>query len=812
MASKTFVRSFNGGIISPEMLGRIDDIKNNTGLQTCRNFIPLPQGPVVNRPGFQFVRGVRYNSKFTRVMPFRFSATQTTVIEAGEAYFRFHTFGGTLLTPTTGLTAWNSATAYVPGDLATKGGKTWYCVANSTNNDPEVTANQYGSAPVITATWVETVPAQATPPAGYTNVGTELPVSATIGALVYISQTTYDWTEIYDPELGRFGVEPIETTVYIGYTGTANTSPSGFWYEMPVPYQIPSPYAEADLPDLRYVQSADVMTICHPNYAPRELRRLSATKWVLSTITFGSTLSAPTISSVTPTLGSSPSLAQTYSYVATRVSDDQLDESVASAAVTASNQLFDTGAVNTINFATSARRNVYRESGGLYGFIGQTTGTSLVDDNIAPDVSRTPPINQNPFASAGNYPSAVCYYEQRRVFAGTNNLPQTFWMTKTGTESNFNYSIPVRDDDAINIKMASREANTIRHAVVVGDLLMMTDHAEWRISSAGDVLTPTTVTVRPQSYIGASNVQPVTVNNTAIYAANRGGHVRAVGFDFDVQSYVSVDLSLRAAHMFDFKTIKDMDYAKGPIPIVWAVSSDGRLLGLTYVPEQQVYAWHSHDTDGLIESIAVVGEGNDDILYAVIKRKINNVDVRYVERLASRYFAELKDFFGVDCGLTYSGAAATTISGLSHLEGKEVYILADGAVMAPKTVTGGQITLEKAASLVHVGLPIVSDLQTLPMAMEGVDGFGQGRVKNVNQVFLRVYRSSGIFVGPSVDDLTEAKIRTTETYGTPPNLKTEEIDIMVTPTWQRDGQIVIRQTDPVPLTIVSATIEVQMGS
>jgi hypothetical protein len=207
-----------------------------------------------------------------------------------------------------------------------------------------------------------------------------------------------------------------------------------------------------------------------------------------------------------------------------------------------------------------------------------------------------------------------------------------------------------------------------------------------------------------------------------------------------------------------------------------------------------------------------VGEGNDDILYAVIKRKINNVDVRYVERLASRYFAELKDFFGVDCGLTYSGAAATTISGLSHLEGKEVYILADGAVMAPKTVTGGQITLEKAASLVHVGLPIVSDLQTLPMAMEGVDGFGQGRVKNVNQVFLRVYRSSGIFVGPSVDDLTEAKIRTTETYGTPPNLKTEEIDILVTPTWQRDGQIVIRQTDPVPLTIVSATIEVQMGS
>jgi hypothetical protein len=811
MASKVYVRSFNGGVITPEMLGRIDDIKANTGLAVCRNFIPLPQGPVVNRPGFQFVRGVRYNSKFTRVLPFRFSATQTTVIEAGEAYFRFHTFGGTLLTPTTGLTAWSNVTSYVPGDLATKGGKTWYCVVNSTNNDPEVGANQYGSAPVITATWVETVPAQATPPAGYTNVGTELPTSAVIGQLVYISQTTYDWTEIYDPELGRIGLEPIETTVFIGYTGTANTSPSGFWYEMPVPYQIPSPYAEGDLADLRYVQSADIMTIVHPNYAPRELRRLSATKWTLSVITFGSTLAAPTISSVTPTLGASPSLAQTYSYVATRISDDQLDESVASAAVTASNQLFDTGALNTINFATSARRNVYRQSGGLYGFIGQSTGTSLVDDNIAPDVSRTPPLNQNPFASAGNYPSAVCYYEQRRVFAGTSNLPQTVWMTKTGTESNLDYSIPVRDDDGISIKIASREANAIRHAVVIGDLLLLTDHAEWRISSAGDILTPATITARPQSYIGISNVQPVTVNNTAIYPANRGGHVRAVGFDFDVQSYVSIDLSLRAGHLFDFKTIRDMDYAKGPIPIVWAVSSDGRLLGLTYVPEQQVYAWHTHDTDGLIESIAVVGEGNDDILYAVISRTIGGSTVRYVERLASRYFAELKDGFFVDCGVTYSGAAATTISGLSHLEGKEVYILADGAVMEPKTVTGGAITLEKAASLVHVGLPIVSDLQTLPMSLEGVDGFGQGRVKNVNQVYLRVYRSSGIFVGPDENTLTEAKIRTSEVYGKPPNLKTEEIDIMISPSWTRDGQIVVRQSDPVPLTIVSATIEVQFG-
>jgi|694.fasta_scaffold15065_5 hypothetical protein len=811
--TKVYTRSFNGGIVSPEMFGRIDDVKTNTGLAVCRNFYVLPQGPVANRPGTQFVREVKTSAKTTRMLPFRYSATQTVAIEAGEAYFRFHTFGATLLTPTTGVSAWAIATAYTPGDLVTAGGKTWYAVAGSTGSDPTVAANQYGATPVISATWVQTAGPVSTPPAGYTNGGTVLPTQATIGAQIYISEITYTY-----PPFGGFNgggeywyleLEPIETVVYYGYTGTAVTAPTGQWYEMGTVYQIPSPYAEADLFDLHYVQSGDVITITHPNYAPRELRRLGATKYVLNTITFGSTLAAPTIASVTPTLGSSPSLAQTYSYVATRVADDQLDESNPSAPVTASNQLFDTGALNTINFATSARRNVYRESGGIYGFIGQSTGTTLVDDNIAPDTSRAPPLNQNPFAS--DFPGAVCYYEQRRVFAGTPNLPQTFWMTKAGTESNLDYSIPVRDDDAISVKIAAREANSIQHAVVIGDLLLLTESAEWRVGSSGDLLAPTTITVRPQSYIGASHVQPVTANTVAIYAAARGGHVRAIGFDNDIQSYISIDLSLRAAHLFDYKTIKDLAYAKGPIPIVWAVSSDGRLLGLTYVPEQQVYAWHSHDTqDGFFESIAVVSEGNDDILYAVVRRTIGTATKRYVERLSSRYFQDLKNFFGVDCGLTYSGAAATTISGLSHLEGKAVYILADGAVMPPRVVNGGQITLDKAASLVHVGLPIVSDLQTLPLAVE-VEAYAQATKKNIKAVALRVYQSSGIYVGPDADHLTEAKIRTTEPYGSPPGLQTGEVEVDISPAWTTEGQVVVRQVDPVPLTIVSMTTTVSFG-
>ena len=150
------------------------------------------------------------------------------------------------------------------------------------------------------------------------------------------------------------------------------------------------------------------------------------------------------------------------------------------------------------------------------------------------------------------------------------------------------------------------------------------------------------------------------------------------------------------------------------------------------------------------------------------------------------------------------------MSGLSHIEGKVVSILADGAVMPQATVTGGAVTLQRPATVVHVGLPYESDLQTLPLALQ-MEGFGQGRVKNINEAWLRVVSSSGIFVGPTANKLVEAKQRTTEPYGSPPALKTDEIGIKLTPSWQANGQIYVRQSDPLPLTIVGLTLEIAIG-
>lgn len=602
---------------------------------------------------------------------------------------------------------------------------------------------------------------------------------------------------------------------------TGNAPPNAtYWALLPATgeYEVPNPYAEDDLFDIHYVQSADVLTLVHPSHAPRELRRLGATKWVLSTISFAATIAAPTGGSVTAYIPASAGVNvdtyQTWSYVITALDADGTGESVASSVATASNNLYVTGATNTITWSAvtgASRYNVYKESGGLYGYIGQTTGTSMVDDNITPDIGKTPPIYDSLFSGSGNYPGAVSYFEQRRCFAGTNNKPQNLWMTRSGTESSMRYSLPLQDDDRIAFRVAAREANVIRHLVPLNNLVLLTSSAEWRVTSVNtDVLTPTSVSVRPQSYIGANNAQPVIVNNNLIYAAARGGHVRELAYNWQAGGYITGDLCLRATHLFDNLDIEDIAYAKSPQPICWFVSSNGKLLGLTYVPEQSVGAWHQHDTDGSFESICVVAEGNEDVLYAIVQREIDGNDVRYVERMASRQFVDQEDAFFVDAGATYDGAAATTISGLDHLEGKTVNILADGAVHPQRVVTGGEITLDQEASKVHIGLPIEADLQTLPLAMN-IDGLGQGRYKNVNKAWLRVYRSSGIFIGPSVDALVEAKQRTTELYGLPPALKSEEIQVMLTPSWADSGQVYVRQSDPLPLTIVSLTLEVAVG-
>lgn len=579
------------------------------------------------------------------------------------------------------------------------------------------------------------------------------------------------------------------------------------------PYELVTPYHDADVFGLRFVQSNDVITITHPNYPPAELRRLGSALWQYTEIQFGPTLAAPSglAVSATPVVTTT-----TYTYVVTAVADGVLDESAPSAPASCTNDLLTTGKKNVLTWSavTGAKRyRVYKESNGLFGYIGQTDALTFSDENIAADLSYTPPEGATPFGSAGNYPTACSYFEQRRCFAGTRNAPATVWATRSGTESNLDFSIPSRDDDAITLRIAARESNAVQHLAPLGDLLALSNAAEWRIGAAdGGALTPSSLKVRPQSYVGAGQAAPIVVGNGLLFAAARGGHMRELGYSNDAGGYITGDLSLRAPHLFDNADIVDLAFARAPVPLVWAVSSTGRLLGMTYVPEQQVGAWHRHDTaaDGAFESVCVVPEGDEDVLYAIVQRTIDGQQARYVERMASRVIDDVAEAFFVDSGSTYNGAPTTSITGLSWLNGETVAVLADGAEHPPRVVSGGAITLDWPASLVHVGLPITADMMTLPVAVQA-QAWGQGRAKNVNRVWLRVQRSSGVRAGPEFDRLAEFKQRQAEPYGAPPALVTDEIGVAIAPGWQSGGHVCVRQDRPLPLTIVSMVLEVEIG-
>lgn len=417
-------------------------------------------------------------------------------------------------------------------------------------------------------------------------------------------------------------------------------------------------------------------------------------------------------------------------------------------------------------------------------------------------------------ADTGDYPAAVGYFEQRRIFAGSPLKPQQIWMTATGTEYNMTYHLPLQDDDRISFAVASRDLNQIQHVIALQQLLMLTSAAEWRVSPLNsDAITPTSISVRPQSYVGASTVQPIMANNTAIYAAARGGHVREIAYNYNAGGYVTGDLSLRATGLFDGYDILDLAFSKAPFPAVWAVSSSGSLLGMTYVPEQQVGAWFEYTTAGRFESVAVVQEGLDDVIYTVTSRTINGERKRFVECSTRREDTSASAGNYMDCSGVYLGDATASIKGLTWLAGQEVTVNADGAVLTGMTVgADGSLALPKEARRVVVGLTYAVEVQTMPIVAQVSDGsLAKGHTKNVSRVWLRVKNSAAPEVGPDFEDMAQTKTRTKEQYGAPPNLTTDVLEVLTPGKWVNDTGICIRMSQPLPFTLISHSSEIELG-
>lgn len=577
-------------------------------------------------------------------------------------------------------------------------------------------------------------------------------------------------------------------------------------------------------------------------------------------------------------------------YKVTAVDSDGI-ETTPSAVANASNSLDVSGSYNTIGFGavTGAEKyRVYKEENGVYGFIGETDTTTFVDDNISPDLGITPPIADDSL-SGSDYPSCVAYFQQRRVFGGTTLQPRQIWMTKSGTESDLTYSLPVQDDDRISLRIASREAATIRHVVPLSEMMILTQQGEWRLGAVNsDAITPETADVRQQSEIGSSAVRPVVVNSDIVFAANRGGHLRSLRYDFQRSGFATTDLSLRASHLFDGLSIVDLAFSKSPYPIVWAVSSDGRLLSLTLIPEEEVSGWAAHTVGGLVETVCSVPEGSSDAVYIGVVRYDTGSPVRHIDRITPQVVTTVEGnihsdaavrFNGIETSgrtLTLSGGPVWTagasvsiaasshafvledvgdaielgtgtgdyraivtgfisstlvlaklvsalpvalrstaisswswcrrrFSGLGHLEGSVVQIVADGVDVGDLTVIGGEVLIGSPAAVVTIGKGYTSELQTLPVTFQQIEGAGRGRTKNVQKAYLRVLDTAGLRVGP--DSLSTVPVEGLDSS----SLSTGERRAVVPGKWSDDGELYVSQSRPLPATILGVTLDIVLG-
>ena len=739
--------NFTGGELSPRLDGRNDLGKYPTGLKTLENFVVFPHGSAARRSGTQFVAEVKNSSAKTRLIPFEFSTTQTYMMEFGNQYIRFYKDNGQIL-------------------------ESNVTISGATQANPVVvtaTGHSYSNGDEISITSV----------AGMTELNNKRYLVANK------TTNTFEITDIDGTNINGTGF-----TAYAS-GGVANRV-----------YEIATPYLTAELFDLKFAQSADVMYITHPNHEVEKLSRSGHTSWTLTDVDF---TDGPYLDDNITTTTLNPGSHTVGTGVA-----------VVASAVTGING--DTGFQ-----ATDVGRLIRFRDG--YMKVTARADTTNITVEIIEDLGSSTASTDfalGAFSDTTGHPSCVTFFEQRLVFAATLNNPQTIYFSKSGDYENMNENRggTVADDDAIIYTIASNQVNAIRFMTATRTLIIGTAGGEFAVSGGGtDVaITPTNILIKKQSNHGAANVDAIPAGNATLFLQRAKRKLRELAYNFDVDGYVSPDLTILAEHITE-GGLTQISYQQEPNQIIWGTRDDGQLVGLTYQREQQVVAWHRHKFGGtfgsgasatgfgVCESVATIPTDDSEYqTYVIVKRTINSVTRRYVEYINNYDFDETDDttFNFLDSQLEYSGSAATTISGLDHLEGQTVSILADGSTHPDKTVTSGSITLDRSATKVKVGLSYTSLLQTMRLDAGSQDGTSQGKTKRIFDITIRLYESIGVEVGPDLSNMERIPFRSSaDAMDSGLGVFTGDKEVEFRGNYETDGFIFVRQTQPLPLTILS---------
>lgn len=414
----------------------------------------------------------------------------------------------------------------------------------------------------------------------------------------------------------------------------------------------------------------------------------------------------------------------------------------------------------------------------------------------------------NPFGGANGCPSACAWHENRLIFSGTTVYPNSVWLSKSGDY--YNFTTGVNDDDAIEIALASNQVNAIQWLVPSIYLTLGTTAGEWRISATDpdDPITPTNITAKRELVYGSADRMAVNMGKDILFLQRSGKKVRKLAYNWESAGYVAPDVTVLAEHVTG-TGVSDFAYQKDPFSTLWVPRQDGTLLGLTYLPEHEVFAWHRHTTQGEFESAAAIPAGTKDDLYVVVKREINGGVSRFVEVLADQFTGtDLAEAVYLDSAILYSGTPTAFLSGATHLMNTPVYALADGVVVSGITVDAvGGVTLPAAAERVVLGLPYTATLETMRLEAPADDGgTSQGLIKRISKAILRLYKTRDFQAGPDEDHM-----RDFSTGSGVSDIFTGDVEIDYPAGYERDAHVIVKQPDPLPMTIRAMILKIATG-
>jgi len=818
--------AFTGGEISPDVASRVDIDKYQLALLQAENVIIRPYGAAVKRPGLIYCGATKKAAKKSILWPFKFSVSINYLLEFGDQYVRVWREGTYLNV--------ELSTPFTEADLSSLRFVQSVDVLYITSGKYPVQV----ISRISESNWSIAAMTFAQPPMGDLNPNSNLTITPsavtgssitlTASAALFTNPKVGSWMEISQRISGQSVSLSVSRenpasalTRYTIETAASWNENTSFTY----PYN-PEYYD----PNEGYYTPSSAVTETWRSALNRLATTASSTVSKEDVPASGTT----TQTSASIGVGSTWKIITHGTWKGTVTVESSLDGStwLEERNYTSNNDFnpTETGTVEQFCFmrvTVSVNEGTctcdfsslpYTHTG--YVEISAVTDSTHATANVKERLGATTATSEFKFSawdSVSGYPSCATFFQDRLCFAGSDAYPQRVWMSKTGDYANFGVEKAggtVTDDSAVTADLLSLQSYRIHHMLAANDLILLTEGNEWTISGS-ETVTPSTITPRSQQSYGANDVIPIRSGNRIVYVQRRGSIVRDIGYNFDSDSYAGADLTLLVRHLIRGHQLTGSTYAQEPDSIIYFIRDDGVLLSLTYMWDQKVYGWSHIVTDGTVESVCAVGEGNRDVVYCVVNRTINGSTVRYIERFdeSRESGSTQQQFVMMDSAKIYSFVSATsTITGLSHLNGKKVLAMGDGYLFDPITVSSGSITLPQASKIVVVGLPYTMRIEQPNIESQTNTGTLQGREKAVTTIILRLTNSFGGEVGPDESTLNEL-IYDVDRMQLGENVlfSGDLLSTMAAGGFNKNGRVFIKHETPYPFTLSAIVRGVTFG-